>query len=258
MKWYRLAFVALLCCLVLLLSLPIVVYIPYRHLSEHELWWTSCSRSPFVILHSKFGTGSGFLCKYGGNVFIMTARHVIMGSVSPLKTVECFDCAGNRIGVATPWLIDDYRDIALCLASGDTYSRLPYQPFEVADMSVEQLKSLAGQDAWYHGTAGVGEWLRFNSFGFAGFSERTTIVRVVPVKHNLRMLDTPFDKGLLDDQKDMVMITVKGGVWYGCSGGPLVYDGKVIGVCSMVENFTPKAGAVYIYPGHSLKELLGK
>lgn len=265
MKWYRVILVCVAClimtiCLVIIGIIRSVDYRARDVASVADEPWMNISRIPYVMLHSKVGTGSGFLCRYAGTIFIMTARHVVDdGNGGLLKLVDILDSRGEKIGYAVPWRDDPYRDIALCLATGEAYAHLTGQPLEIADMSVDELKGLIGLDAWYHGAAPVGDWLCINRLGICGFSERVTIVRVSETKHNITKLLSMYGNAELgDDTKDVILITVKGGVWYGCSGGPLLYDGKVIGVCSMVENMTPKAGGVYIYPKQTLIEVFGE
>lgn len=215
--------------------------------------WKNVSTTPFVILDSKSGSGSGCLVTYKGRTFILTAYHVY--HMTGDKPMSVLNYKNEQIGYATKWLADKSRDIVLLLATAETYQQLP-EPLPVSERDVSEYEGLIGRDVVYHGHVDVGEWLGIGR-NIAAFTECTCLSRVHVADVDLSAEMDNKDSSCFNKKKTL-MLTIKGAVWYGCSGGPLIMNGEVIGVCSCIENFSPKAGGVYINPLWSLQELFGE
>ncbi len=207
-------------------------------------------RSPYVLLERKLPAGgtvycSGSIVSYCGHTFILTASHLFWtmnpGNVRELpgdnyRWVNVYDSRHNFLGIASLLYNDASRDIAILGGTFDVYNLVQkYGSFDLCPMTFEQLEDIVGEEVYFLGACEVGSW--YNIKRLQPFSEKTVIARVTRSK-----ISEGYD---MPAGSDMTCIFVKGGGWYGCSGGPLLYKGKVIGVCSMLENFTPKTGTVY-------------
>lgn len=201
-------------------------------------------RSPYLILKSHTGVGSGFVAKYKDFAFVMTAAHVVEDG----SGLFVYDSKNQFLGAIKPLHIDKDRDLAICVATYKVYKNNEKWNFmEFQDYSLEELEDIVGEDVFFHGLTNVGWW--FTDRPFLPFTERTNLARVTRTKIKLNPEHS--------NAKECTILTVKGSGYYGCSGGPLLYKGKVIGVCSMLEQFPnqyPKAGTLYIYPFDTLKE----
>jgi len=217
-----------------------------------EVGVPSIYKSPYVFLGCKTHCGSGCIAEYDGHVFVLTAAHLFKLGQEETKLLRVYDADKQPLGYAVPAYLDLDRDIAVAFVSfdklADRYIRIG--SFQVSKMSYSELRDAVGDDATFYGACGVGDWLDIGSC--SPFQEKVTIARVH--KGKLPSLEKPTtDKAA----KESILITVKGGGWFGCSGGPLVYRGKVIGVCSVLENWpssNPKTGTVYVNPLATLRE----
>jgi hypothetical protein len=220
-------------------------------------------RSPYVLLERKSpaeGTVycSGSIVSYRGHTFILTSSHLFwtMNPGNPrelpgdnYRWVNVYDARHNLLGVASLMYNDASRDIAILGGTVESYGLVhKYGSFELSPMTMEQLEDIVGEEVYFLGACEVGSW--YNIKRIQPFSEKTIIARVTRSKISE---GTDLPAGL-----DMTCIFVKGGGWYGCSGGPLLYKGKVIGVCSMLENFTPKTGTAYSSVEEVCREFLDK
>lgn len=220
-------------------------------------------RSPYVLLERKSSAEgtvycSGSIVSYRGHTFILTASHLFWtmnpGNIRELpgdnyRWVNVYDARHNFLGVASLLYNDASRDIAILGGTSEAYKLVQqYGSFDLCPMTLEQLEDIVGEEVYFLGACEVGGW--YNIKRIQPFSERTIIARVTRSKIS--------DGDDIPAGSDMTCIFVKGGGWYGCSGGPLLYKGKVIGVCSMLENFTPKTGTAYSSVEEVCREFLDK
>lgn len=245
----------------------------YQQYADKKTCYTNVYRSPYVLVHFSSGPwsmyGSGFIVKYKEHKFLVSANHVltthlelgrrgVLGIEEQPPIYKLLDARNRRIiGLATPFYFDEDRDIAFALVSLSLSEHLCKPDyFEPAMYTFEQLQDLVGTDVYYHGACSIGGWVGLN--GIFPFTERVTIARVLRSK----MWKVDRNGNEVPSDKDSVLITVKGGVWYGCSGGPLLTsDGKVLGVASCLEEHpiqNTKTGAHYVSLRETLVELFGE
>lgn len=225
-------------------SLSLIVYRGWLVQDNARVIDVSLYSQPYVIVLGNNYSGSGVLVDYNGYKFIVTAYHVVSGN----ETHMLVNCDGGKLGLSTVAYTDKDRDLAILHCSLEVYEKMAHVSYaQIADLSYEQLRQLTGREAYAYGMSGIGDWNSLNKL--AAFVDKVTISRV--------------DRGCprRDDDsvpsKESVMITVRGFMWYGCSGGPLFYDGKLIGVASFFDQYpgiNRNAGIVYVYPLDTIKE----
>lgn len=218
--------------------------------------------SPYVMITKSFRDGrslygSASFIRYKGKIFLSTAAHCVdvehfksqLGIDDDDNRFLLLDPKGNLIGEAVPAFIDRERDVAFAYTNLDIYEYVKSRGFFIPYKG--NLEDLVGEECYYMGLCSVGPW--FSSVPLS-FMEKVCISRVVTTEiENL--------KGERSSNKSTV-ITVKGGGWFGCSGGPLVYKGEfILGVASHLEESpyrNPKTGVNYISILDSLIDFLGE
>jgi len=220
-------------------------------------------KSPYVLLFIEKNNswGSGCIVNYKKHSFIITATHLFLNHERDklLEDSFCrvFDPMGNYIGLAKPVILDNDYDITVLFCDLETYLDLYRPPLELKPTTHEELVSIVGEQGVIFGANLVGDWVE-KPVPCMPFVTQVTISRVVKGKIQ-RLLKITNGEG--DDRNelgdvDVVWVTVKGDIWYGCSGGPLVYNGKVIAIASMLENYSPKTGGIYISVADFIKKHL--
>lgn len=231
--------------------------------------YESVYKAPYVVIRKVFDNGmsvhgSGFFVSYKGKVFVMTAAHVVdcedfnkrLGVKADNRFV-LLDAKMKPIGEAAATFVDRDRDVAILYCDMGSYAHVSKFGFlHVSNANLKQLEDMVGSTCIYHGLCSVGPWSsEYVGVPFLTFTERVTLSRVYETK-----LKFSYDEDI-NQKKTVIVITVKGGGWFGCSGGPLLdKNGYVIGVASHLEESpinNTKTGCNYVSPLYSLKEFLG-